>query len=153
MKPLIVLIAVFVITLIVTKLFYGNYEIDLSGRIAMSAMLLFSAVGHFVFSKGMSMMVPSFIPYKTQVVYATGVIEVLAAIGLLVPEISKITAYLLMVFFILILPANIYAAIKNVDYQKGTYNGNGVTYLWFRVPLQIFFIVWTYLFAITGYPL
>jgi uncharacterized membrane protein len=153
MKPLIVLIAVFVITLIVTKLFYGNYEIDLSGRIAMSAMLLFSAVGHFVFSKGMSMMVPSFIPYKTQVVYATGVIEVLAAIGLLVPEISKITAYLLIVFFILILPANIYAAIKNVDYQKGTYNGNGVTYLWFRVPLQIFFIVWTDLFAITGYPL
>jgi uncharacterized membrane protein len=153
MKPLIVLIAVFVITLIVTKLFYGNYEIDLSGQIAMSAMLLFSAVGHFVFSKGMSMMVPSFIPYKTQVVYATGVIEVLAAIGLLVPEISKITAYLLIVFFILILPANIYAAIKNVDYQKGTYNGNGVTYLWFRVPLQIFFIVWTDLFAITGYPL
>ena len=43
-----------------------------SGRIAMSAMLAFTAVAHFVFTKGMTMMLPDFIPYKIETVYLTG---------------------------------------------------------------------------------
>ena len=31
-------------------------------------------------------------------------------------------------------------------YQNGTYTGNGINYLWFRIPLQIFFILWVYYF-------
>ena len=50
---------------------------------------------------------------------------------------------------VLALPANIYAAIKRVDYQKATFNGSGANYLWFRIPLQILFIVWMYLSCIT----
>jgi uncharacterized membrane protein len=69
-------------------------------------------------------------------VYLTGVVEILVAISLLI------------CLFILLLPANIYAAIKNVDYQTATYNGPGLSYLWFRVPLQILFIVWAYLSAV-----
>ena len=148
MKPLIVLLSVFAISLLSTKIFRGNYEFALSGRIAMSAMLVFTAVGHFVFTKGMTMMLPQFIPYKTEAVYLTGVIEIVAAIGLLIPNFNGLVAWLLIVFFILMLPANIYAAIKNVDYQKGTFDGSGLTYLWFRIPLQVVFIVWTYLSVI-----
>ena len=148
MKPLIVLLSVFAISLLSTKIFRGNYEFTLSGRIAMSAMLVFTAVGHFVFTKGMTMMLPQFIPYKTEAVYLTGVIEIVAAIGLLIPNFNGLVAWLLIVFFILMLPANIYAAIKNVDYQKGTFDGSGLTYLWFRIPLQVVFIVWTYLSVI-----
>ena len=148
MKPLIVLLSVFAISLLSTKIFRGNYEFALSGRIAMSAMLVFTAVGHFVFTKGMTMMLPQFIPYKTEAVYLTGVIEIVAAIGLLIPNFNELVAWLLIVFFILMLPANIYAAIKNVDYQKGTFDGSGLTYLWFRIPLQVVFIVWTYLSVI-----
>jgi uncharacterized membrane protein len=148
MKPLLVLLSVFGISLLVTKIFRDNYEFALSGRIAMSVMLVFTAVAHFAFTKGMAMMLPDFIPYKTETVYLTGIIEIAAAIGLFIPNFSVITAWLLITFFILILPANIYAAIEHIDYQKGTSEGNGLTYLWFRVPLQIFFIVWTYLSAI-----
>ncbi len=150
MKPLIILLSVFAVSLLTTKFVRGNFELALSGRIAMSAMLLFTAIGHFAFTKGMSMMLPDFIPYKTEVVYLTGIIEIAAAIGLFIPNFRILTAYLLIAFFVLILPANIYAAIKNIDYQKGTFDGNGLTYLWFRVPLQILFIVWTYLSAIKG---
>jgi len=148
MKPLIVLLAVFIVSLLTTKFVRGNFEFALSGRIAMSVMLLFTAIGHFVFTKGMSMMLPDFIPYKTEVVYLTGIIEIAGAIGLFIPNFRILTAWLLIAFFILILPANIYAALKHIDYQKGTFDGNGLTYLWFRVPLQILFIVWTYLSAI-----
>lgn len=150
MKPLIILISVFAIALLAHKFFQGNFEFARSGRISMSVMLLFTAIGHFAFNKGMSMMLPDFIPFKKETIYLTGIIEITAAIGLFIPNLRIATAWLLIVFFILILPANIYAAIKHIDYEKGTFDGTGVIYLWFRVPLQVLFITWTYFFAIKG---
>lgn len=148
MKPLIVLLSVFGISMIAMQLFHGRYEVALSARIAMSVMLIFTAIAHFAFTKGMAMMIPPFVPYKTGVVYLTGVIEIVVAAGLLIPNISAITGWLLILFFIVLLPGNIYAAIKHIDYEKGTFEGKGLAYLWFRVPLQILFIVWVYLSTI-----
>jgi uncharacterized membrane protein len=148
MKPLIVLLSVFAISLLINKALRGKFEFAFSGRIAMSAMLMFTAVAHFTLTKGMEMMLPDFIPSKTEVVYLTGIIEIAAAIGLFIPNLRMTTAWLLIVFFLLILPANIYASIRQVDIQNGTFEGNGLTYLWFRIPIQILFIVWTYLAAI-----
>lgn len=148
MKPLILLISVFIISLLVFKLIKGNYNTASSARIAMSCMLLFTAIGHFAFNKGMAMMLPNFIPQKNLIVYLTGIIEVAAVIGLLIPGLRFITGWLLIAFFILILPANIYAAIKHIDYQKANFEGSGLNYLWFRIPLQILFIIWTYFSSI-----
>lgn len=148
MKPLIILLSVFVISVSINKKLNSNFEFALSGRVAIATVLLFTAIGHFVFTKGMTMMLPDFFPFKTETVYLTGILEVAAAIGLFIPSFRVVTAWLLIVFFILILPANIYAAIKHIDYQKGTFDGNGLNYLWFRIPLQILFIIWTYLSAI-----
>lgn len=134
MKPLIVLLTTFVIALLVTKIIKGDYKIALSARIAMSVMLLFTASAHFAFTKGMTMMIPSFIPYKTEIIYFTGVIEIMAAIGLLIASFKETSAWLLIIFFLFLLPANINAAIKHIDYQKGTFEGNGLNYLWFRIP-------------------
>lgn len=148
MKPFIVLLIVFGISVLSIKILLNKYDIALSARIAMSAMLLFTAVGHFAFPKGMKMMIPGFIPFKTQMVYLTGIIEIAACIGLLIPGLRILTAWLLIIFFILILPANINAAMKHIDYQKATFDGSGLNYLWFRIPLQILFIVWTYVSSI-----
>lgn len=148
MKPLIVLLVVFIISHIVIRSVNGEYDIRQAGRVAMSAMLLFTAIGHFAFTKGMTMMLPDFIPAKREVVYFTGFVEIAAAIGLFIPSLRQITAWLLIVFFILILPTNIYAAIHQINYQKGTVDGEGLVYLWFRIPLQMLFIIWVYLSAI-----
>ncbi|SMP23273.1 DoxX family protein [Chryseobacterium profundimaris] len=148
MKPLFILLSVFCASLLTIKIFRGNFNFYLSMRIAMSAMLIFTATGHFMFFKGMSMMLPEFIPFKTEIVYLTGILEILAAVGIFVPEIRITTAWLLIIFFILILPSNIFSAINHIDYQKATFNGDGISYLWFRIPLQIFFMIWVYLSAI-----
>ncbi|WP_317045914.1 DoxX family protein [Arenibacter algicola] len=116
----------------------------MAGQIAMAAMLLFTSLGHFMFTEGMAAMMPEFIPLKKEMVYFTGVMEILFAIGLLIPRLKTPTACLLMLFFILILPANIKAAVENINYQTGELNGSGIDYLWFRVPLQIIFILWVY---------
>ena len=148
MKPLIVLLVSFVLSLLILQLVFHRMDMALAGRIAMSIMLLFTAVAHFAFTEGMTMMLPDFIPFKKAVVYLTGLLEIAAAIGLLIPGIRIATGWMLIVFFLVLLPANIQAAMKGVDYQKGTLTGKKLNYLWFRVPLQILFIIWVYISAI-----
>ena len=148
MKPLIVLLLSFTISLFVIKIINNEYDFKLSARIAMSIMLVFTAIGHFAFTKGMSMMIPQFIPYKETFVYLTGVFEILLAISLLIPRFKYISGWTLIIFLLLMLPANIYASINNVNYQTGTFDGNGLGYLWFRIPLQFLFIAWTYISTI-----
>lgn len=142
------MIAAFIVSLVGLKLFSSEWNYSLAGNIAMASMLFFTAIGHFAFTKGMTMMLPDFVLFKMELVYLTGVIEAAAAIGLLINSLRETTAILLIVFFVLLLPANIYAALKNVNYQKGTYDGQGLTYLWFRVPLQLFFIAWIVYFSL-----
>jgi len=148
MKPLIVLIVTFGLSLVLLKVFTGSYQLSTAGRIAMSAMLVLTAIGHFKFTKGMVMMMPDIFPYKTSIVYLTGILEIAAAAGLLITSLQTTTAWLLIVFFTVLLPANINAAIKGIDFEKASTSGSGIRYLYFRIPLQIFFIAWVYFFAI-----
>ncbi|WP_075342573.1 DoxX family protein [Tenacibaculum agarivorans] len=144
MKPLIILLLSFAISIFAIKTLKKEFNVEMSARIAMSTMLVFTAIGHFVFTKGMSMMIPKFIPFKQSFVHLTGVFEVLLAIGLLIPRFKYISGFVLIIFLLLMLPANIYASVHHINYQKGTFDGNGLSYLWFRIPLQLFFIIWTY---------
>ncbi len=148
MKPLLVLFVSFAIALLVIRLTSGQWNLPLAGRMAMACMLLFTAVGHFIFTDGMAAMVPDLVPNKNGIVLITGGLEVLFALGLLLPKFRFHTAWLLILFFLLVIPSNIKAAIENINYQTGEFNGPGVAYLWFRIPLQIFFIAWVYLTAI-----
>ena len=148
MKPLIVLIAVFGISLLLLKMITGSYHLSLAGRIAMAAMLLFTAIGHFAFTKGMALMIPEPIPFKTGLVYLTGILEIAGAAGLLIPGLEVTTAWLLIIFFVMLLPANIHAALKGIDLERAATGGPGPRYLYFRIPLQALFIAWVYYFGI-----
>ena len=144
MKPLFVLLIAFAIAALILKLLKKNWNLSLSGRIAMSCMLVFTAIGHFTFSEGMSMMLPDFIPFKRDVILLTGILEIGFAVGLLIGRLQRFTSILLIVFFICVLPSNIYAAFNHIDIEKANFNGPGLEYLWIRIPLQILFIGWVY---------
>ena len=148
MKPLFVLVCVFAVSLIGTKIFKHYFDYKLSGKIALAVMLLFTSLGHFLYTKGMSMMLPDFIPFRIELIYLTGIVEIAAAVGIFIPGLRTITGILLIVFFILVLPANIYAAIEQLNYETGTFDGKGISYLWFRVPFQILLIMWAYFFVV-----
>ncbi|WMI65080.1 hypothetical protein RBH94_13560 [Aestuariibaculum sp. YM273] len=151
MKPLIVLISVFVVGLFVIKLRTKKTNWKLAGRIAMSAMLMFTAVAHFIFTDGMAKMIPDFFPLKKELVYLTGILEMLFAVGLLIPRTKTIISWTLILFFLTVLPANIKASLEHINYQTGELDGNGIEYLWFRIPLQILFIAWVFFTAIKDY--
>ena len=127
MKPLIIHVTVTIITLFILRLTIGGYyDLSRAARFGMSVMLLFTAMGHFMFPEGMSLMIPEFIPQKEAMVYLTAIIEIMAAIGLQMGQLQKLTAWSLILFFILILPANIKAAIDQVDFQNATHEGPGL---------------------------
>ena len=77
-------------------------------------------------------MMPDFLPYKRETVYLTGVLELLAVIGLLINKTAKLTAVMLIIFFVSILPANIIGSLKQVNLGGME---NGAMYLLFRIPL------------------
>lgn len=144
MKPLFVLLGTFFIVFVVLRFSNGWWDYRLAARIAMAAMLLFTTIGHFAFTKGMEKMMPPFVPFKRALVYLTGMTELAAAIGLLLNAWFAEAGLLLILQLMLMLPANVYAAQHHIDYQKGTPDGKGPAYLWFRIPLQFFFIAWIY---------
>ncbi len=148
METIIVLITTFVITLIISGIRKGKADIFLSGRVAMACMLVLTGTGHFLFTKGMVLMLPDFIPAREAVVLVTGILEIVAAVALLSSFVPVLTGWLLIIFFLLILPSNIYAAIHHVNLKTATYDGAGPLYLWFRVPLQLLYTGWVYFFIV-----
>ncbi|ULT23806.1 hypothetical protein KUH03_32420 [Sphingobacterium sp. E70] len=64
MKPLFVLLTVFLISNLVIRQYKGDMDYHLAGKIALAATLLFTSLGHVIYTKGMVLMLPDFIPLK-----------------------------------------------------------------------------------------
>ncbi len=146
MAPLFILLGTFGILYLVNKILLGErFSVSLLGRIAMSAMLVATGISHFTSPEPMIAMMPEFLPWKLELVYFTGVCELAAAVGLLWEKTARLTAVMLIVFFVAILPANILGSLRSVEFSGMQY---GPWYLLFRIPLQLFFIWWVWYFGI-----
>lgn len=149
MKLLTILFVTFFLALAATKIFQGSWNFLFSGNLGMAAFIVFTGFAHFKFQKGMALMIPDFIPAKMFWVYFTGILEIAAGIGLMIPSIREITASLLIIFFILVFIANINSSRKNINLFKADYSGPGMSYLYRqRIPMQVILILWTWFFGI-----
>lgn len=110
---------------------------------AMAIMLVITASAHFV-PAGVSampnhgdlvVMMPPFVPFPSLMVYATGVLELLGALGLVMAPTRRLSGIALAIFFVLVLPANVYAAVADIPFA-----GEEATPLWLRVPEQLVYI-------------
>jgi uncharacterized membrane protein len=110
-------------------------------KVGISLFFAFTALGHFIRAEEMSAMLPPWIPYRVAIVYLTGVLELLGAVGLWLPGLRKLTGLCLILMLIAFLPANIYAAMDRVAFGG---HGEGPPYLLVRIPFQLFLIWWTY---------
>ncbi|AVF48567.1 hypothetical protein CMT89_06695 [Elizabethkingia anophelis] len=149
MKLLSILFSVFIIALLATKIIQGEWNWTFSGNLGMAVFIIFTGFSHFKFQKGMALMIPDFIPYKMFWVYFTGVLEIAAGIGLMIPQLREITAILLIVFYTVVFIANINSSKKRINIFKADYTGPGMKYLYKeRIPMQIILIAWTWYFGI-----
>ena len=109
---------------------------------ALAVMFCFTGIGHFGRLRGdMEKMVPPWVPNPRTVVLLTGVLQILGALGLLIPETRFVTGVCLIAFLVAVFPANVHAARSDI-----TLGGRAVTSLWIRTPMQVLFILliaWT----------
>ena len=110
-------------------------------RVGLSLFFIFTAIGHFLTSEQMAMMLPPSVPYRVELIYLTGIFELLGAIGVWIPRLTRLTGLLLIIMLVAMLPANIYSALERVEFGG---HSAGPLYLLVRVPFQLFVIGWTY---------
>jgi uncharacterized membrane protein len=107
-----------------------------AARYALAAMFLFTAISHFTRVKHEhARMVPKIFPYPLGVIYFTGVLEFLGAVGLLASRFAALAGACLMLLLVAMFPANIKAAREHL-----MIGGRPATRLWLRLPMQILFI-------------
>src|SRR5687768_10912498 len=132
--------------LVITLLSYVsprfNLRLSTRARIGLSLFFLFTGIGHFIRTEPMAAMLPSSVPYRVELIYLTGVFELLGAVGVWIPKLMKLTGVCLILMMLAVLPANIYSAFNYVEFGGHQY---GPIYLLARIPFQMFVIAWTYI--------
>ena len=83
-------------------------------------------------------MVPPWMPYPVQVVLITGILEILGAVGLVIPLTHQLAGICLVLYLIAVFPANAYAARQNIPFRR-----RAPTVFWLRLAVQLFFIAMT----------
>jgi uncharacterized membrane protein len=110
-------------------------------RVGLSLFFVFTALGHFISTEEMSAMLPSYVPYCIEIIYLTGVLELLGAIGGWISNLMKLRGVCFILMAMGLLPGNIYSAINHVDFGG---HEIGVAFLLLTVPFQFFLVWWTH---------
>lgn len=110
-------------------------------KVGVSLLFLITGAGHFAQPEAMAAMLPPQVPLRLQIIYVTGVLELLGAIGIWVPAVARLTGICLIALMVGVLPSNIYAALNHVPFGG---HDAGPAYLLVRVPFQILVIGWVY---------
>lgn len=99
---------------------------------------LFAAagVGHFFLDSFFIMGMPQWVPFRAAIVYISGIVEILLALGLVVKQTRAKAGILIASFLVLVFPVNIYMAMTPENYDLPS------AALWIRLPLQIVLIWW-----------
>lgn len=106
--------------------------------------LLYVAAGinHFVNTKMYVNIMPSYIPWHLQLVYISGICEILFGLLLIPFATRRVAAWLIIALLIAVFPANIQMAVAS-------WNDNQLQH-WatiFRLPLQFVLMWWAYIFT------
>src|SRR5579872_7113661 len=140
MVPCIVLIALFGIFSLLGRLFPATHlDWQTSLRLALAGMFLLTASAHWGKRRpDLIAMVPPAFPRRDLLVTATGVFEVLGAIGLMLPRTPPYAALGLFVMLLAVFPANVHAARQHLSI-----GGRPVEALLPRALLQLVFLAAT----------
>jgi len=94
---------------------------------------LLAGFAHFTATDSFAAIVPPPLPFKPEIVQLTGAMELVFAIGLVVPRWRRVTGWLLSAYLLAVLPANIFMALEGMPLGAM----QSPTALWFRVFLQL----------------
>jgi uncharacterized membrane protein len=97
---------------------------------------------HFVITDSFVKVMPPYLPWHLELVYISGIFEIVLGVMLLVPKCQVLAAWGLIALLIAVFPANVYMALNASDYPQFP-----AALIWLRLPLQGVLIAWVYWFT------
>lgn len=99
-----------------------------------------AGINHFVSPNFYTRIMPPYIPRHLELVYLSGILEILGGIGILLPKTQRWSGYGLIALLIAVFPANLYMALNTELFAKFA----PARALYLRLPLQFILIAWIY---------
>ena len=110
-------------------------------RGALALVMIVAGMLHFVATDAYVSIMPDYMPLHRELVYLSGMFEVLFGLGLLWHKTREAAGIGLIVLFLAVLPANFNMAVQ--DIQPAGFH-IPVFLLWARLPFQLVFIYWAW---------
>ena len=108
-------------------------------RILLSLLFLAAGTLHFLIPQTYVRIMPPCLPWHLQLVYLSGLCEILGGLGLFLPATRPAAAWGLIALLIAVMPANIQMVLDHAHFPAIP-----LWALWLRLPLQIPIIWWAY---------
>ncbi|MDQ8163424.1 MAG: hypothetical protein P3C10_12650 [Gemmatimonadota bacterium] len=117
----------------------------MSAHFGPAALFFIAGVMHFVSPAFFDRIVPPWVPDARLATYVSGIVEIVGAIGLLVPATRAAAAWGLIALLVAVLPANIHMLnqARAADASAGY-----LAALWIRLPLQPLLMWWVWRAAV-----
>jgi uncharacterized membrane protein len=112
-------------------------------RLLLAATYLVGGTLHFLRPRVYESVVPDALPAKRELVYASGVAEILGGAGVLHPRTRTAAGWWLIATLVAIFPANVQMAVHSERYRAVP-----APLLWLRLPLQAVLIAWAWRVAV-----
>src|SRR3712207_2870646 len=105
-----------------------------------------AGINHFVMPKAYESIVPDALPAQRELVYASGVAEIVGALASMHPRTRRAGGIFLIATLVAVFPANVFMAMNADRYDVP----GGQISLLARLPLQGLFIYWVWLATLSG---
>jgi len=111
-------------------------------RTVLAAAMVFAGIMHFVATDAYVAIMPDYLPLHLELVYASGVFEVLGGLGLLLQRTRRAAAWGLVLLYVCVFPANLNMAIHEI--QPVPDLTIAPIWMWARLPFQVVLVAWAW---------
>ncbi len=111
-------------------------------RIALGVLLILQGLNHFASEEIMIRMMPSWLPAHRELVWASGVAEIVLGAGALLRRTRRVAGWGILLLLVAVWPANFTMALAPEQWSIPSW------LLWLRLPLQFVFAYWAWVSCI-----
>jgi uncharacterized membrane protein len=116
--------------------------LKLVSLVVMAAFYAFAGVNHFVNPAFYLPIMPPYLPWHEELVFLSGVAEIVVAVGLLIPATRVAAAWATIALLVAVFPANLHMALADVPVGDPPESAGALR--WVRLPLQGVLIAWAW---------
>ena len=110
-------------------------KIQIPMRIFLSVSFIIVGVLHFTHASIFVGIMPPYLPWHLELVWLSGVFEILGGVGILIPAVRVFSAWGLLTLLVAVFPANIHMAVNGVFIDVPLPQSQ--VGLWLRLPMQL----------------